>query len=284
MAKPKQKSPKKTTSKQPVKEQTKDKVKPKTSKGFLKCPKIKISEKIKPAFRIVGTVVLVLTSLVLVDLLVQYINNDISVAMVNGHRISKAQWHKRLEQTSGSMVASQMIDEKIIKLEAKKAEISVSKEEIQKEMDEIIESIGGDDAFKAALLSANITEQELRDQIKTDLLTKEILIPTFEYDDEDLISFFDSYSDVIFPEETAELEEGEKLDFEQYREKTEEVYIEQEVQMRRAGWMAEKKEEYNIQDNSVAKPKYGFLSITFNMVSNLIEKVNKTEVEVEAEK
>ncbi|MDD4561381.1 MAG: hypothetical protein PHI80_03095, partial [Candidatus Dojkabacteria bacterium] len=106
-----------------------------------------------------------------------------------------------------------------------------------------------------------------------------ILTPTLEYEDEDVKDFFDQYSDVIFPTETAALEDGEKLDFDTFREETEEVFIQQEVQIQKSSWLSEKKAEYSVQDNSTDKPKYGFLTITTNIINNLLENLGSKEVE-----
>lgn len=257
---------KESTSKKTEKKDTSN-TKEKSSKKIT----FKVPESLKPGLKIVGTVLLVIVALALVDLLVQYINNDYSVAVINGSRITRRQWHSRLESAYGAGVASQMIEEQIIRLEAKKAGVTVDQEEIDEEIEKIIESIGGQEMFDSALEANNITLNELRDQIEIDLLSTKILTPNLEYEEEDLIDFFNQYSDVIFPEETADLEEGERLDFETFREEVEEIFIQQEVQMTRGSWMAERQAEYSIQDNSTARPRYGFLTITTNIVNNLLE-------------
>jgi foldase protein PrsA len=275
--------PKKKTNSKPApkKESKKKTTKKETSmkKVLPKDIKVNVPEGLKPGLKIVGTVLLVIVAVALVDLLVQYINNDYSVAVINGSRITKSQWHDRLESAYGAGVASQMIEDEIIKLEAKKADVRVEDEEIDAEIDRIIESIGGEEMFNSALEANNITLEELKDQIKIDLLSTKILAPNLEYEEEDVVDFFNQYSDVIFPEETAALEEGEKLDFEKFRGETEEIFVQQEVQMTRDTWMSEKMAEYSIQDNSTTKPKYGFLTITTNIINNLLEGLGDNSVE-----
>ncbi len=251
----------------------------------VKLPKVEGTESLQPALKVIGLVVLIIASLALIDLGVQYLNNDYSVAIVNGNRISKNEWHERLAAAYGPSVASQLIDEEIIKMEAKKAGVSVTEEAIDKEIDLIIESIGGEESFQAALVASNLSLKELRDQIEIDLLATELLAPDLEYTEEDVKAFFDQYSDVIFPEETSQLEEGELLAFENYKERTEEVYLQQEVQNYRATWLAGKKAEYKIQNNSTGKPEYGFLTITTNIINNLLDNISGegTVEEVETE-
>jgi hypothetical protein len=163
--------------------------------------------------------------------------------------------------------------DQILKIEAKKSNISVSSEDIDKKVDEIRTSIGGEELLQSALVANNITMQELRDQIELDALYTKILAPTLEYTDDDLKDFFNQYSDVIFPDETDALEEGAKLDFDTYKDATKEVYIQQMVQTNKTSWLSDKKEEYKIQDNSSAKPKYGFLTTTVNIVNNIINDI-----------
>ncbi len=249
----------------------------------VKLPKIKGLEGFQPVLKVVGIVILIIASLALIDLGVQYLNNDYSVAIVNGNRISKNQWYDRLAAAYGPSIASQLIDEEIIKTEAKNAGVSVEESAIDTEVDLIIDSIGGQESFDAALVASNLSLEELRDQIRIDLLATQLLAPNLEYTEEDVKAFFDQYSDVIFPEETAQLEEGELLAFEDYKDRTEEVYVQQEVQNYKATWLAEKKAEYKIQDNSTGKPEYGFLTITTNIINNLIDEISKGETPEETE-
>lgn len=287
---PKKKSTsKKTTPKKNKKKDTKidpKKIVPKkVDLKEVKLPKVEGTESLQPVLKVIGIVVLIIASLALIDLGVQYLNNDYSVAIVNGNRISKNLWHERLAAAYGPSVASQLIDEEIIKMEAKKAGVSVTEEAIDTEIDLIIQSIGGEEAFEAALVASNLPLKELRDQIEIDLLATELLAPDLEYTEEDVKAFFDQYSDVIFPEETAELEEGELLAFENYKDRTEEVYLQQEVQNYKATWLAEKRAEYKIQNNSTGKPEYGFLTITTNIINNLLDNISGegTIEEVETE-
>lgn len=243
----------------------------------VKLPKVEGTESLQPVLKIVGIVVLIIASLALIDLGVQYINNDYSVAVVNGNRITKNQWYERLAAAYGPSIASQLIDEEIITMEAKKADVSVTDEAVDTEVDLIIESIGGQESFDSALVASNISLEELRDQIRIDLLATKLLAPNLEYTEEDVKKFFDQYSDVIFPEETSALEEGELLTFEDYKDRTEEVYVQQEVQNYKATWLAEKRAEYKIQDNSTGKPEYGFLTITTNIINNLLDNISGEE-------
>jgi len=221
----------------------------------------------KQILKIFGFVVAIIGLIALVDLGVQYLNNDYSVAKVNNKRISKAEWHKNLESSYGVSVADTMINDAIIELEAEKADIEVTDDEIKTQLDKIIERIGGQEAYESALKASNLAEEELKDQIRIQLLYTKVIGPSIEYTEDDIKAFFNQYSSVIFPQETAALAEGEQLDYEKYKDETKEQYIINEVQTVQSEWLTNKKSEYSIQNNSIAKPKYGFLTTLFNLVS-----------------
>ena len=216
----------------------------------------------------------------LIDFFFQYLNNGYSVAVVDGTRIPTSVYHERLEKQYGQSIAQQLIDEELVKLEAKKAGVEVEEQEVQLRLEEIISSVGGEEAYLQALIANNITEEELLSQIELDLLSTKLLEPTLEYTDDDVKAFFEQYSAAIFPNETAALEEGEKLDYELYKEEVKDVYIQQEVSNAQYAWLESLYSEYKIQDNSVNKPKYGVLSATINIITNLVGDANSNEEEV----
>lgn len=220
---------------------------------------------------------------ILMDLFVQYLNNGYSVAVVDGNRISKTQYHQKLEAAYGATIAQQLIEEELIRIEAKKAGVEATKEEVQAELKEVINSVGGEEAYLLALTQNNIKEKDLTDQIELDILSRKILSPGLEYTDDDVKAFFEQYSSVLFPTDSQQLEEGEKLDYELFKDATKEMYIRQEIFNNEAVWLEGLKGEYKIQDNSTAEPKYGVLSATINIFKNLFNEANTNEI-IETEK
>lgn len=226
----------------------------------------------KPVAKIVGLVLIIVGSFALIDLGVQYLNNDYSVAIVNGVRISKSKWNKLLQQSYGEAAATQLIDDEIIVLEAKKSNITATDAEIKTQVDQIITSIGGQTAYEAALKANNLTEAELKDEIKLDLLTTKLMTPTIKYTDDDLKTFFNQYSSQMFPTETAALESGAKLDFDTYKDQTTTYYIQQQISNNKSTWLSGLEAEYKIQNNSTSKPSYGLFSTTVNIIKNIFTK------------
>lgn len=232
----------------------------------------------EPVLKTVGLTLIILGCFIGVDLLVQYLNNDYSVAVVNGERISNKEYYKLLDQAYGESISETLIEYSLIRQEAAKEGIELSQEEIDTELQNTIDYVGGEEAFEQVLAGNDITREDVIDQIELSLLTTKILTPTLEYTDEDVKDFFDEYSDLIFPDETDALEEGEKLDYDQYKDETEEVYINQLIEDKKSDWISGLKAEAKIQNNAVEKPKYGLLTVTKNIINNL---VNATPEEAE---
>ncbi|KUK77112.1 MAG: PpiC-type peptidyl-prolyl cis-trans isomerase, partial [candidate division WS6 bacterium 34_10] len=101
--------------------------------------------------------------------------------------------------------------------------------------------------------------------------------------EDDVKTFFEQYSEAIFPEEAAQLEEGELLDYESFKEDTREVFIQQEVSTARGPWLEQLKEESKIQDNITEESSYRFLGATRNIIKNIFDELNSNESNTEAE-
>jgi hypothetical protein len=278
----KKKTTAKKSSKKPVKKGKK--VSSKKQISIQKLDFKQISKNIKsfnwePVLKTVGLTLIILGSFIGVDLLIQYLNNDYSVAVVNGERVSKREYYKLLDQAYGESISETLIEYSLIRQEAKAEGIELSQEEVDEELQNTIDYVGGEESFEQLLATNGITRDDVIDQIELSLLTTKILTPTLEYTEDEVKEFFDEYSELIFPEETDALEEGELLDYDEYHEETEEVFINQQVEDMKSTWLTELKAEAKIQNNAVEKPEYGLLTVTRNIINNLIDTFNNNEVE-----
>lgn len=276
---------KKTTSKKPSKNPVKKTKKVSATKKQVSVKKTDVksfwkgvkSKNWEPILKTIGLTLIILGSFIGVDLFVQYLNNDHSIAVVNGERISKNEYYKLLDQAYGASIAETLIEYSLIRQEAVKEGIELSQEEIDAELQNTIDYVGGEEAFEQVLIGNDITRDDVIDQIELSLLTTKILTPTLEYTEDDVKEFFDEYSDLIFPDETDTLEEGELLDYDQYKDQTEEVYINQLVEDTKDTWIEGLKTDAKIQNNATEKPKYGLLTVTRNIINNLMDNSDTAE-------
>ena len=228
-------------------------------------------------------VLAVLVFFVLVDFGVQYLNNDYSAAVVNGDRIANREFYYRLDQSYGSSVISQLIQEELIFQEAKNEGVVATDEEVDADLAEITDQIGGEEQLQLSLSAYNISIEDLKRQIELDILTRKMLEPTLEYTEDDVKAFFEDYSDVLFPDDAGQLEEGELLDYDTYKEETKDAYIQQEVSNAMSGWLAQLEADASIQDNVVDKPAYRFLGATRNILTNIVDEANTNDGTTEVE-
>jgi len=216
----------------------------------------------------------ILVCFVIMDFGVQYLNNDYSVVVINGIRISRKEYYYRLDQAYGSSITTQLIQEELVKQEATNEGVTATDEDIQVEIDNIAQQLGGVEQLTLSLDAYNLTMEDLTEQIRIDILSKKILEPSIEYTEQDVMAFFEQYSDVIFAEEASNLEEGELLDYDTYREQTLDVFLQQEVETAKTTWLADLESNAKIQNNIVDKPTYQFLGATRNILTNIIDEAN----------
>lgn len=203
-----------------------------------------------------------LVTLILVDYGVQYLNYNASVAIVNGERIMKGDFYEQLEDTYGTAIVSQMIDERLIYQEAAKENITVSDNEIDAEISELEENYGGGEALQAELDARGISDQKLREQIETTLIVEKMLADSIEITEEEKKQFFEEYKDVLFPEE-------ENPTFEDSEEKITQTLRDQKLSQEVQTWLTELREDANIRDNILEPKTIQFLGITRDFISDL---------------
>lgn len=129
------------------------------------------------------------------------LNNGEVVAKIGEEEISKDQFYDRLLEMYGSQVLDSMITEKIVELEAKKAKISVTDEDVQKELDKMIEQVGGEEMFNYQLAYSGYTMDQMKEELKNYLTIVKILEPKIEITDEEINSYFEENKDRFAQEE-----------------------------------------------------------------------------------
>ncbi len=124
--------------------------------------------------KIVGIVVL----LVLVGAAVftqDKLDRQHKVASVNGVAILRGTLHNKLEERFGRMVLEQLIMEELIKQEAKKKKIKIDDKEVQARMSEIKKQMGSTEKFNQALAQNNMTESEMKQQIRIEITLEKFI-------------------------------------------------------------------------------------------------------------
>ncbi|MBZ2174414.1 peptidylprolyl isomerase [Schnuerera sp. xch1] len=122
-------------------------------------------------------------------------SNNSVVASVGGEQITKDDLYDLLVKQYGQQGVNTLVTNKIIELEAKKQKIVIKDEEIQKETDTMIESLGGKESFDMALEYSGLTLEDLQDNIKTELYRKKLLEPEIKITEEEMKNYFKQNKD-----------------------------------------------------------------------------------------
>lgn len=95
-------------------------------------------------------------------------------ANINGKLITTPEFYARLVETNGTATFETIEREVLIEQEAKNKGITLSEEEIDEKIAEIEERFGGSEGFQQALEANNSTMEQLRAQIRTQILVEKL--------------------------------------------------------------------------------------------------------------
>lgn len=113
------------------------------------------------------------------------------VAKVNGVSINSDQLYQAMLASGGAQTLDSMISEELINQEGQKAGITVTDEDIDKEVANVKGSYGSDAEFQQALTSYGMTIDDLKKSMKSQVLLKKILTPQITITDDEIKKYYD---------------------------------------------------------------------------------------------
>ena len=129
-----------------------------------------------------------------------YSNKDV-VASVDGEKITKDEVYNLMVSQYGSSVVETLINNKVIELEGEKEGIKVSKKEINAELDEFIESYGGEETFNSALEASGISLADFKKDIENYLIVEKILGKDIDITEDEMKEYFEENKESFNEEE-----------------------------------------------------------------------------------
>ncbi len=135
-----------------------------------------------------------------------------AVAIVNGEKIAKADLEAQFAQAKQmysqqnlndqqkqqlkDQLLDQLIGSILLKQEAKKQGVTIDQGEIDSQMDQMIQSLGGEEAFNKQLQQSGLTREELKTRMKEQLVVQEYINSEISegelsVTDEELKSYYD---------------------------------------------------------------------------------------------
>ncbi|WNS45707.1 peptidylprolyl isomerase [Paenibacillus sp. MMS20-IR301] len=137
---------------------------------------------------------IVLAAALIVVLIVQPFKKDdskIAVATVNGADITKAQLYDKLVEAGGKSTLQNLITTTLVDQEAKKANITVTDEDINKEIEDLTAQFGGEEALNSALQQSSMTLDDLKKQMPLQVEIRKLVEPQVSVTDEEISKYFD---------------------------------------------------------------------------------------------
>ncbi|WP_445490639.1 foldase protein PrsA [Niallia sp. 03133] len=119
------------------------------------------------------------------------VKKENTAATVNGEKITKDELNEALNKQYGSNILDSLIADKIVDLEAEKEKIKITEKEKKEEMNTLIASYGGEDAFNSALKSNSASKSDIENQMERYLKIKKLLAPKIKITDDEIKSYFD---------------------------------------------------------------------------------------------
>lgn len=112
------------------------------------------------------------------------------VAKVNDVEITKDELYNQLVAQNGEAALNALIAEKIMVAEVEAKEITVTDEEIQENINEMTDYYGGEEEMNNALTQYNLTLDDMKENITTNLQLQKVLEPYVEITDEEIQEYF----------------------------------------------------------------------------------------------
>ncbi len=127
-----------------------------------------------------------------------------TVAKINGEKITKDELYQAMVKNYGAETLDSMISERIVEMEATKQKITITDQEIQEELNPLIESTGGQEAFEQQLALSGVSLDDLKKDIASYLKTVKLLEPQVKITDEEISAYFEKNKDSLAQEEQVE--------------------------------------------------------------------------------
>lgn len=113
------------------------------------------------------------------------------VGKINNEVITKDDLYNLLVEQNGAQMVDALISEKLVNMEAKKQNIDIKNEDIEKELDNMIEEVGGESMFTQWLAYNGMTKEEAKENIKTNLKIKALVKDKVNISDDEIKEYFD---------------------------------------------------------------------------------------------
>lgn len=114
------------------------------------------------------------------------------VAKVGDAEITQDELNQILVERYGEETLNSMVSEKIVELEIKKQDIKVDSKDIDKEFSAMADQYGGEEGLANAMAASNLTEKDVKDQLKEKLSIEQLLGDSVKVTDEEIDAYYEA--------------------------------------------------------------------------------------------
>lgn len=130
--------------------------------------------------------------LILLGVFLYFTKSLFVVALVNGRPITRLSLIQQLERTGGGTALDSLVNRMLIEQEARKNNVSVSKDEIQSELDKVKQDLEAQGmSLDAALSAQGMTLVDFEESLRMKRTVEKILKDSIQVTDEDVIKYFE---------------------------------------------------------------------------------------------
>jgi hypothetical protein len=121
--------------------------------------------------------------------------DDPVVATVNGEEIRRTEYDRAVAENNGESVLEGLIVERLIASEAKKRNIVIDQAETARQINDLRQQLGGDQAFRSALQQQGLTEQSLVRQYELSAMLREMVADQVQVTDQEVDAQYQASTD-----------------------------------------------------------------------------------------
>jgi foldase protein PrsA len=119
------------------------------------------------------------------------------VAKVGQKSITKDNLYTFFVEQNGEAALDTLITKNVIEQEVEKEKVSVSEKDVDAELQELIDSYGGEETFNQQLATSGLTMEDVEEDVKTNLQIEKLLESRIKITDEEMQTYFDENKDTF---------------------------------------------------------------------------------------
>lgn len=125
-----------------------------------------------------------------------------AVASVNGAKISRADYDKAVAHGDGSQILDGLVTNKLIEQDAAKHHVTVTTDDVDNDLKTVKAQFPTDAAYRQALDAQHLTEPDLRDRLRIQLLVDKLVPASGTVSDSDIQTAYDAGKDTTYQGKT----------------------------------------------------------------------------------